>query len=53
MVIHCRMSLDPLIRHTFWSLFIGGSIAWSSTYGVNQASVQRYSSLPTLKDAKV
>jgi len=43
---------DPLIRHSFWGLTVGGMVGWLSTYGVNQASVQRYSSLPTLNKAR-
>ncbi|XP_050398733.1 sodium-coupled monocarboxylate transporter 1 isoform X1 [Patella vulgata] len=44
---------DPTQRHSFWSLVVGGTIGWTSTYGVNQASVQRYCALPTLKKAKL
>ncbi|XP_060082920.1 sodium-coupled monocarboxylate transporter 1-like [Ylistrum balloti] len=43
---------DPTQRHSFWSLVIGGMVGWTATYGVNQASVQRYCALPTLKKAK-
>ncbi|XP_067120884.1 sodium-coupled monocarboxylate transporter 1-like [Centruroides vittatus] len=39
-------------RHTFWNLLVGGYFMWLSTYGVNQAMVQRYLSLPTLKAAQ-
>ncbi|XP_048251305.1 sodium-coupled monocarboxylate transporter 1-like isoform X2 [Haliotis rufescens] len=44
---------DPTARHSFWSLVIGTLIGWSSFYGVNQASVQRYCALPTLQQAKL
>ncbi|ESO87861.1 hypothetical protein LOTGIDRAFT_179213 [Lottia gigantea] len=44
---------DPTQRHSFWSLVVGGAIGWTSTYGVNQASVQRYCALPTLQKAKI
>ncbi|OWF48976.1 sodium-coupled monocarboxylate transporter 1-like isoform X2 [Mizuhopecten yessoensis] len=43
---------DPTQRHSFWSLVVGGMVGWTATYGVNQASVQRYCALPTLKKAK-
>ncbi|CAC5390249.1 SLC5A8_12 [Mytilus coruscus] len=43
---------DPTSRHTFWALVIGGMINWAGTYGASQASIQRFSSLPTIKDAK-
>ncbi|XP_071481625.1 sodium-coupled monocarboxylate transporter 1-like [Diadema antillarum] len=35
-------SVDPTIRHTFWSVVVGGTFTWGSTYGVNQSQVQRY-----------
>jgi len=43
---------NPLTRHTFWTLIVGGTIGWTSTYGVNQASVQRYSAMSTLSKAR-
>ncbi|NWX30417.1 SC5A6 protein, partial [Notiomystis cincta] len=33
---------NPLERHTFWSLAVGGVFMMLSLYGVNQAQVQRY-----------
>ncbi|NWV69796.1 SC5A6 protein, partial [Malurus elegans] len=33
---------NPLERHTFWSLAVGGIFMMLSLYGVNQAQVQRY-----------
>ncbi|XP_070536023.1 sodium-dependent multivitamin transporter-like [Ptychodera flava] len=44
---------DPTVRHTFWSLSIGGAITWLGNYGCNQLSVQRYLSCPTERDAKL
>ncbi|XP_071942386.1 sodium-coupled monocarboxylate transporter 1-like [Antedon mediterranea] len=46
-------SVDPRNRHTVWNLIIGGTFTWLGTYGCNQASVQRYLSCPTLKDAQM
>lgn len=43
---------NPTTRHSVWSLVIGGSIGWLGTYGVNQASVQRYCALPTLNKSR-
>ena len=40
------------MRHSAWSLIVGGTVGWLGTYGVNQASVQRYCALPTLQKAK-
>ncbi|NXW55851.1 SC5A8 protein, partial [Eurystomus gularis] len=33
---------NPLQRHTFWTIVIGGTFTWSGIYGVNQSQVQRY-----------
>ncbi|XP_043846077.1 sodium-coupled monocarboxylate transporter 1-like [Dromiciops gliroides] len=33
---------NPLQRHTFWTISIGGTFTWTSIYGVNQSQVQRY-----------
>ncbi|KAG5668439.1 hypothetical protein PVAND_016379 [Polypedilum vanderplanki] len=45
-------NFDPTIRHSFWTLVIGGSIWWLSINGINQAMVQRYLSLKTMKKAQ-
>ncbi|XP_046548473.1 sodium-coupled monocarboxylate transporter 1-like [Haliotis rubra] len=44
---------DPTVRQSFWSLVIGTAIAWSHTYGLSQATVQRYCALPTLRQARL
>ncbi|XP_068614522.1 sodium-coupled monocarboxylate transporter 1-like [Brachionichthys hirsutus] len=44
---------DPLKRHTFWSIIIGGSVTWLSIYAINQSQVQRYISCKTLGQAKL
>ena len=33
---------DPRMRHTVWSLVVGGYFTWISIYGINQTQVQRY-----------
>ncbi|XP_052220142.1 sodium-coupled monocarboxylate transporter 1-like isoform X1 [Dreissena polymorpha] len=45
-------NFNPTTRHSIWSLVVGGSIGWMATYGCNQASVQRYCAVPTLRKAK-
>jgi Na+/proline symporter len=45
-------SFDPTVRHTFWSLIIGGSFFWCHTTPVNQSLVQRFLALPTLQSAR-
>ncbi|XP_005729858.1 sodium-coupled monocarboxylate transporter 1 [Pundamilia nyererei] len=44
---------DPLKRHTFWSIVVGGSIMWTAIYAINQSQVQRYISCKTLGHAKM
>uniref|UniRef100_UPI00398F6878 sodium-coupled monocarboxylate transporter 1-like isoform X2 n=1 Tax=Pristiophorus japonicus TaxID=55135 RepID=UPI00398F6878 len=44
---------NPLHRHTFWTIVIGGTFTWTGVYGVNQAQVQRYISCKTRSQAKV
>uniref|UniRef100_A0A8C5HTF2 Sodium-coupled monocarboxylate transporter 1-like n=1 Tax=Gouania willdenowi TaxID=441366 RepID=A0A8C5HTF2_GOUWI len=44
---------DPLKRHTFWTIVIGGSVMWVSIYSINQSQVQRYISCKTLGHAKM
>ncbi|KAG8202012.1 hypothetical protein JTE90_010383 [Oedothorax gibbosus] len=47
-----NLNLDPTVRHTFWSLTIGGFFTWLSIYAVNQAMIQRSLTIPTLFKAK-
>lgn len=44
---------NPLKRHTFWTITVGGSIMWVSIYSINQSQVQRYISCKTLGHAKM
>ncbi|XP_078495998.1 sodium-coupled monocarboxylate transporter 1-like isoform X1 [Ciona intestinalis] len=48
-----RFDLDPRIRHSFWSIIIGGSLMWLSVYAINQSMVQRYLSCRSLAQAKL
>ncbi|BFG04117.1 putative sodium-dependent multivitamin transporter [Drosophila madeirensis] len=47
-----EVSLDPTVRHTWWSLIIGGMVTYLSLYGVNQTQVQRLLSVHNLKSAQ-
>ncbi|XP_048046414.1 solute carrier family 5 member 6 isoform X2 [Megalobrama amblycephala] len=49
--IRVRLNPDPTVRHTFWTLGVGGVFLMLSLYGVNQAQVQRYLSSRTEKEA--
>ncbi|XP_005988523.1 sodium-coupled monocarboxylate transporter 1 [Latimeria chalumnae] len=44
---------DPLKRHTFWTIVIGGSLLWASIYAINQSQVQRYISCKSQLQAKL
>ncbi|KAB0398876.1 hypothetical protein E2I00_007743 [Balaenoptera physalus] len=44
---------NPLQRHTFWTIVIGGTFTWTSVYGVNQSQVQRYISCKSRFQAKM
>ncbi|KAJ8033683.1 Sodium-coupled monocarboxylate transporter 1 [Holothuria leucospilota] len=43
---------DPTIRHTFWSVVVGGTFTWLAVYGVNQSQVQRYLTCGTPENAR-
>ncbi|KAL2102525.1 hypothetical protein ACEWY4_001693 [Coilia grayii] len=45
--------LNPLRRHTFWTITFGGAFVWITVYGINQAQVQRYISCKSLAHAKM
>ena len=47
-----NMSLDPTIRHTFWTQSVGGMFIFLSIYAVNQAQVQRLLATKSLKSAQ-
>ncbi|XP_041375535.1 sodium-coupled monocarboxylate transporter 1-like [Gigantopelta aegis] len=44
---------DPTIRHSFWSLFVGGFLTLLTIYGSNQAMLQRYVSTRTHTGSQV
>ncbi|KFO30300.1 Sodium-coupled monocarboxylate transporter 1 [Fukomys damarensis] len=44
---------NPLQRHTFWTIIIGGTFTWTSIYGVNQSQVQRYIACKSRFQAKL
>uniref|UniRef100_A0A6J0TGB6 Sodium-coupled monocarboxylate transporter 2 isoform X1 n=1 Tax=Pogona vitticeps TaxID=103695 RepID=A0A6J0TGB6_9SAUR len=45
--------VDPLRRHTFWTIAIGGTFTWLGIYGVNQSTIQRCISCRTETQAKL
>nr|XP_004650273.1 sodium-coupled monocarboxylate transporter 1 [Jaculus jaculus] len=44
---------NPLQRHTFWTIILGGTFTWTTIYGVNQSQVQRYISCKSRFHAKL
>ncbi|XP_013920211.1 PREDICTED: sodium-coupled monocarboxylate transporter 1 [Thamnophis sirtalis] len=44
---------NPLQRHTFWTIVIGGTYTWLGIYAVNQSQVQRYLSCKSRFQAKL
>ncbi|XP_071752749.2 sodium-coupled monocarboxylate transporter 2 [Centroberyx gerrardi] len=44
---------NPLRRHTFWTLSIGGTFTWLGIYGVNQSTIQRCISCRTETHARL
>ncbi|XP_069479604.1 sodium-coupled monocarboxylate transporter 2 [Ambystoma mexicanum] len=44
---------DPLRRHTFWTLAVGGTFTWLGIYGVNQSTIQRCISCKSEMHAKL
>ncbi|XP_022109169.1 sodium-coupled monocarboxylate transporter 1-like [Acanthaster planci] len=51
-IVFNEFGFDPTIRHSLWSLVIGGTFTFLGNYGCNQLSVQRYLSCPSERDAK-
>ncbi|XP_068947409.1 sodium-coupled monocarboxylate transporter 2 [Petaurus breviceps papuanus] len=45
--------VDPLRRHTFWTISVGGTFTWLGIYGVNQSTIQRCISCKTEKHARI
>lgn len=44
---------DPTVRHTWFTLIIGGMGTYMSLYAVSQAQIQRLLSVKTLRDAQM
>ncbi|XP_030056556.1 sodium-coupled monocarboxylate transporter 2 [Microcaecilia unicolor] len=44
---------DPLRRHTFWTIAVGGTFTWLGVYGVNQSTIQRCISCKSELHAKL
>ncbi|CAO1405272.1 unnamed protein product [Diamesa tonsa] len=51
-LIWFNMDPDPFVRDSFWMISIGLSSMWISNVGVTPECIQRFISIPKLKDAK-
>lgn len=47
-----RWSLDPTVRMSVFSVFVGGTFFKLQSTAINQATIQRFMSLPSLKHIK-
>ncbi|XP_058797234.1 sodium-coupled monocarboxylate transporter 2-like isoform X2 [Phymastichus coffea] len=47
-----NMSLSPYVRKSFWGMTISYTTLFLTHFGVSQNCMQRYLSIPSLKDAK-
>ncbi|XP_073973566.1 sodium-coupled monocarboxylate transporter 1-like [Rhodnius prolixus] len=47
-----NMNPSPTVRHTFWSVVIGGTFYWATMFCANQASIQKYMSVETISQAR-
>lgn len=43
-----RMDTNPTVRHSFWSVLIGGTFYWMTMFCSNQASIQKYMSVENI-----
>ncbi|KAJ9580889.1 hypothetical protein L9F63_023934, partial [Diploptera punctata] len=48
-----NMDPNPTVRHSFWSVVIGGSFYWLAMFCSNQASIQKYLSVETISQCRV
>nr|CAD7452227.1 unnamed protein product [Timema tahoe] len=47
-----NMDPDPTVRHSFWSVVVGGTFYWTAMFCANQASIQKYLSVETIGQAR-
>ncbi|XP_046475986.1 sodium-coupled monocarboxylate transporter 1 [Neodiprion pinetum] len=47
-----NMDPSPTVRHSFWSVVVGGTFYWATMFCSNQASVQKYLSVETIGQAR-
>lgn len=48
-----NMDPSPTVRHSFWSVAIGGTFYWTTMFCSNQASVQKYLSVESISQVRM
>ncbi|KMQ94279.1 sodium-coupled monocarboxylate transporter 1 [Lasius niger] len=48
-----NMDPRPTVRHSFWSVVVGGTFYWTTMFCSNQASVQKYLSVESISQARI
>ncbi|XP_020296259.1 sodium-coupled monocarboxylate transporter 1-like isoform X2 [Pseudomyrmex gracilis] len=48
-----NMDPSPTVRHSFWSVVIGGTFYWTTMFCSNQASVQKYLSVESISQVRI
>ncbi|KAJ6638131.1 Sodium-coupled monocarboxylate transporter 1 [Pseudolycoriella hygida] len=51
-IVLAELTLDPTVRHSVFALVIGGTLYLTFTFSMNQSMIQRYLSLPTIRQAR-
>ncbi|XP_045471431.1 sodium-coupled monocarboxylate transporter 1 [Harmonia axyridis] len=47
-----NMTSDMTVRHSFWSVVIGGTFYWMTMFCSNQASIQKYMSVQSISQVR-
>lgn len=48
-----NMDPSPTVRHSFWSVVVGGTFYWATMFCSNQASVQKYLSVENISQVRI
>lgn len=48
-----NMDPSPTVRHSFWSVVIGGTFYWATMFCSNQASIQKYLSVESISQVRM
>ncbi|XP_033223744.1 sodium-coupled monocarboxylate transporter 1-like [Belonocnema kinseyi] len=47
-----NMDPTPTVRHSFWSVVVGGTFYWATMFCSNQASIQKYLSVESISQVR-